>query len=93
MKKLFKYVALVIASIFSLSAFVGCNAEEDDDDSQVLTVKSIKLYDRWGRQICIMTPEEMIEWSCLQDQVVDYWYEISYEETSKTCSGHFSMVK
>lgn len=93
MKKNFVKYAALAASIFSISAFVGCSADEEDEDPQNLTIKSIRLYDRYGRQICELSEEEMEAWEGQQEPTADYWYEIRYEETGKICSGHFTSQK
>jgi len=92
-KNFFKLVAM-IATVLSASAFVSCNGDEEDADqiTENQEIKSIKVYDRFGKQICDVTPEQM---DSMGDVVKmgDYWYEMQYEGSDKVYSGHFTTLE
>lgn len=58
---------------------------------------SVKLYDRFGKQICDMTSEEMDAWDGTYNghalPSTDYWYEIQIDELDKVYVGHFTLIR
>lgn len=58
---------------------------------------SVKLFDRFGKQLCDMTSEEMSAWDGTYNghplPATDYWYEIQIDEIDKVYTGHFTLIR
>lgn len=96
MGKFIKYAAFAALAILPVSSFVSCSEDDEDENQQIAEgaeIKSFKLYDRFGKKLCELTPEEMEMWEAQQDLCTDYWYEYQVEGSDKVYSGHFTMLK
>lgn len=95
-KTFIKYAALAATAILSVSSFVSCSEDDEEENLQIAEgqeIVSFKLYDRFGKQICDLTPDEMDVWMENQDYNAEYWYEYQIAGSNKVYSGHFTSLK
>lgn len=95
MKKNFFKFAAMIATVLSASAFVSCN--EDEEDVNQITenqeIKSVKVFDRFGKQVCEMSGSEVDSVGGFNQPKGDYWYQMQYEGSDKVYSGHYTTFE